>query len=171
MKKLVFLILTSLSICINAQETVTKATIISIWGDKQVIGGGLGYQLVLEKLAKDSSFSLIESLNKFEKKLNKNLFSEFPFPFTPKQEVVGIQDYVQLARNNPNSLINLYLVAANEYHIISSTDNDKIKKAFEIYKDVEAVAICFLNFEIFDDIGAMGISSQKNQSLREHAVV
>lgn len=144
-----------------AQETVNKAAIISIFGDKQVTGGGLAFTVVLEKLAKDTTFALISSINKFEDKLNKSLLPEFPFPFLTKEEVVKNTDYSQLARENANGLMSLYLIPANDYHIITQTEKEKIRKAFEIYKDVDAVALCYLTFEIYDEVGAMGLSAQK----------
>jgi len=160
-----------LSLSFNGQ--IQKAAIISIYGNKNLSDSPLETKLY-EALLKDSSFDISGTVFEFEKTLDEKLIPEFPFPFKEKDEVVSSEGYQNLEprwdmneKEDDTELEKFLetLVPAEGYKNIASygivTDKKTIKKTFELFPDVDAVMIAYLDYGIYASGGVGPLSKKK----------
>lgn len=181
MKKItIFCSVVLLSLCGFSQ--VKKAAVISVFGNKNLSDNPLDTKMY-EALLKDSSFDISGTVGQFEGIIQENLIPSFPFPFESKEVITSSEAYQGLDsvvlypmtyRGGPfkeetgQSLMDLYnpLIPADGYINIAAfgplaTDKKAIQRIFEIFPDLDAVMIAYIDFNIYDGVGAMGISSKK----------
>lgn len=135
---------------------INKVAIISIWGDKNLSDNPIDTKLY-EKIMNDPSFDISNQVNKFEELMMQKLIPAFPFPFMPKNEVVGKEGYEAL--NELSTYKNTaYMVSPADQYIALAAfgivqDNDAIKKALELYPDVDGVMIAYMDYTLQDGSG------------------
>lgn len=172
MKKILLLVFASVLV-IGADAQIKKCAIISVFGNKNLSDDPLDTKLY-EALLKDSTFDISGTVNEYETLIQKEFVPQFPFPFKDKSEIVNNEEYKSLdslTYYKTYSLLTVgeewaqwadQLVAADGYLKISSWgDTRVIKKAFEVFPDVDAVLIAYIDFNLYDAAGAMGISNKK----------
>lgn len=150
---------------------VKKAAIISVFGNKNLSDNPLETK-VFEELLKDSSFDISGTVMDFEKIIMDEMVPRFTFPFTPKEEVVNNAAYQALSpslvsdeeEGSLEDWFNPY-VPADGYKNIAAfgiwNDKKSIEACFEMFPDVDAVMIAYVDFNLYDAVGAMGMSSKK----------
>ncbi len=154
-----------------SEAQIKKCAVISVFGNRNLSDNPLDTKLY-EALLKDSSFDISGTVAEFETLVNKEFMPQFPFPFKDKTEVVNNDEYKALdsitiyktyAWNNSKFDWASPFIAADGYLKIAPWigDKDVIKKSFEVFPDVDAVLIAYLDFNIFDNVGIGGISSKK----------
>lgn len=173
MKKLLFIFSVALLLSSAAEAQINKGAIISLFGSKNLSDDPLETKLY-EALLKDSSFNISGTVNEFERIIQEKMVPGFPFPFMDKKDVVGNAEYQKLESNviaNANAkdedgtwqgIMNPY-VAADDYRVLAAwgilNDKKAIQKTFELFPGVDAVMIGYINYNIYDAAGAMGLSS------------
>ncbi len=181
MKKSVSLIL-ALSVWMAGYSQIQKAAVISVFGNKNLSDNPLDTKLY-EAILKDSSFNISNTVVEFESIIQSKLIPAFGFPFLDKQTITGSPDYQALdsivmykmgyygkglEQQSGQNLIDLLnpLIPAPGYVNIAAfgpvaTDKEAIQRAFEIFPDIDAVLIAYVDFTIYDAAGTMGMTSKK----------
>jgi len=156
---------------LNVNAQINKAAIISIFGNKNLSDDPMN-TLLFEALLKDSSFDISGTVIKFEKIIDEKMIPIFSFPFMNKNDVVSNPDYKMIKstlmitddEKESHHLLNPY-VSGEGYKNIAAfgivNDKKAIAKCFEIFPDVDAVMIAYINYNLYDAAGAMGLSSKK----------
>ena len=127
--------------------------------------------LLFEALLKDSSFDISGTVIKFEKIIDEKMVPVFSFPFMDKEEVVSNNEYqnvkstlIKADTDNSHHLLTPY-IPAEGYKSLAAfgivNDKKAIAKCFEIFPDVDAVMIAYINYNLYDAAGAMGMTSKK----------
>lgn len=154
---------------------LTKVAVISVFGDKNLSDNAMEtemYKAVLE----DDSWDMQAMINEFDKLLLTDIVSLFPFPFLPKEEVVEAEGYPALYEKTsyyqPNETGQKMfawstIVPAEKYVAIAAfglalNDDEAIIASFDLLpEDVDGVMIAYINFNIYTEAGAMGITTEK----------
>jgi hypothetical protein len=174
MKKIWLLSLISLfavaSVSLNAQ--IKKAAIISVFGNKNLSDDPMDTK-IYEALLKDSSFNITGTVSDFEKVIEGKLIPALGIPFMNKEEVVGNAEYQKvksrLVRDDEEGkdFQNFYnpYVAAKGYKNIAAfgivNDKKAIARCFEIFPDIDAVLIAYIDYNLVAEAGAMGITNNR----------
>jgi hypothetical protein len=174
MKKILFFTVIGLSLILtnNIHAQIKKAAIISIYGNKNLSDDPLDTKLY-EVLLNDSSFDISGTVADFEKVIMDKMIPNFSFSFMEKSEVISNLEYQKVeskfVENDVEgekftNYLNPYVPAEGYRNLAAfgpATDKKAIQKCFEIFPDVDAVLIAYINYNIYDAKGAMGISSKK----------
>ncbi len=169
-----FLILIALNLCfeIHGQAQIKNAAVISIFGNKNLSDDPLDTKLY-QVLLQDSSFDISATVNEFEKIIMEEMVPRFGFPFKEKQEVISNEEYqktdskvlrTDVEGEDMANYLNPYVPAEGYKNFAAFgivNDKEAISKCFEIFPDVDAVMIAYINYGLYDAAGAMGISSKK----------
>jgi len=152
---------------------IKKAAIISVYGSKNLSDNPLETKLY-EALLNDDSFDVSKTVLKFEEMINKKIVPGFDFPFMEKKAVVDSKEYkgiktryMEEVNEDSGSLEKFYqaLVPADGYKNLASfgivNDKKAILEFFELFPDVDAVMIAYIDYNIYDGIGALGVSKKK----------
>ncbi len=171
MKRILIVIGILSTVLTHAQ--IKKAAIISIYGDKNLSDNPLETKLY-EALLEDDSFDLTPTVVEFEKMIEENVVPKFSFPFLSKDEVISNQEYIDMdsrymenVDEDSSKLQKFFqsLVPAEGYKSLASfgivNDKKAILKAFEIFPDVDAVLIAFIDYRLYEGVGAFGMSKMK----------
>ncbi|MEQ8924398.1 MAG: hypothetical protein RLO81_01230 [Fulvivirga sp.] len=170
MKKII-LILFLAFVTMQGYTQVKKCAVISVFGNRNLSDDPLDTKLY-EALLKDSSFNIAGTVNEYEKLVRNEFLDLFPFPFKDKAEVINSDEYKAL---DSITVYKTYawekskfnwadpLIGADGYLKIAPWLGDAkvIKKAFEVFPDVDAVLIAYIDFNLYDAVGIGGISSKK----------
>jgi len=148
-----------------SNSQLKKVALISVYGDRNLSDNPLETKLY-EGMMKDSSFNLTPIVFKFDENLRDNLLPQFPVPFLEKKDVVNADGYKELVQlthySHGTKLQSYYTTSAEDYIPIGvSGDKQAIKKAFELYPDIDGVMIAYINFNIYDGAGIGGFSKKK----------
>lgn len=170
MKKLLLLLMVCV-LALPGQAQIKKCAVISVFGNRNLSDNPLDTKLY-EALLKDSSFNIAGTVAEFETLVNKEFLPQFPFPFKDKSEIVSNEEYKALDdmvvyktgvwEDSKFNWANPFISGEGYINIAPWLGDGKvIKKTFEIFPDVDAVMIAYIDFNIYDAAGAMGISSKK----------
>lgn len=172
MRKLLIILFAAFSVA-AAEAQIKKCAVISIFGNRNLSDDPIDTKLY-EALLKDSSFDISGTVNEYAVLIEKEFLPQFPFPFKPKEEVVTNEGYKAL-----DSIVTYKsyiwedskfdwanpLIPADDYINIAAlgivTDKRAIKRAFEVFPDIDAVLIAYIDFNVYDAVGFGGISSKK----------
>lgn len=168
MKKIIIAIMFAAFTFGAAHAQLKNVALISVFGDRNLSDDPLETKLY-EAIMKDSSFNLTPIVKNFDVNLRANLLPQFPFPFLEKDKVVNAPGYQELASLTRyakfDAYSNMYVTAAENYVPIAAfgiaDDKDAIKKAFELYPDLDGVMIAYINFNLYDAAGIGGLTSKK----------
>ncbi len=139
-----------------------KAALISITCNEDLDQGQGG---AWAELLGDPAYNLSDVLNEYEKLINEKILPEFPFEFISKEEVTEAEGYESLAEiatlgSYPNTLAPEGYVPIYVSWLVN--DTKAINKSFDhLPDDVDAVLVASLYFEMYKDVGAMGIGLYK----------
>jgi hypothetical protein len=166
-------VLTLCIMSVNAQ--IKKCAVISVFGNRNLSDNPLDTKLY-EAVLKDSSFDISGTVAQFEAVIQKEFLHQFPFEFKNKTEVVNAPGYIAMdsmvayktyiyeegGRASSFSWANPFIPADGYINILPWLGDTKaIKKAFEVFPDVDAVMVAYIDFNIYDAVGFGGISSKK----------
>ena len=151
-------------ICSTASAQIQKGALISVFGDRNLSDNPMDTK-IYEKIMKDTAFNLNPIVNKFDKTIREKFFSQFPFPFLTKEEVVNASGYSDLKNLTRWANDNWYTTAANGYVPIAAfgiaDDTEAIKKSFDVVQNgVDGVMIAYVNFNIYA-AGGIGPMAKK----------
>ncbi|QSE97918.1 hypothetical protein [Fulvivirga lutea] len=172
MKKFLLILFLAV-VTVQGYSQIKKCAVISVFGNRNLSDDPLDTKLY-EKVLKDSSFNIAGTVNEFEALIMNEFVPQFPFAFKDKAEVINSEDYKAL-----DSIVTYKthiweesswdwanpLIPADGYINIAAlgivTDKRAIKKAFEIFPDIDAVLIAYVDFNLYDNVGIGGITSKK----------
>ena len=176
MKKSILLLLFAFLV-LSSNAQINKGALISVFGNRNLSDDPMDTKLY-QALLKDSSFDISGTVNQFEALIQTEFINKFTFGFKPKNEIVTNEGYLALDSIvtykshiwETNETMKTFswtnpLVPADGYINIAAlgivTDKRAIKKAFEIFPDVDVVMIAYIDFNLYDAVGFGGISSKK----------
>jgi hypothetical protein len=174
MKKIILAIAILMIQNIATQAQLTKVAVISVFGDKNLTDNPLEtemYKAILE----DDSWDMQAMINEFDKLLLDEIVPLFPFPFMAKEEVVTAEGYKGLhektsyysSNETGQKMISYNTVPAENYVAIAAfglamNDDEAILASFDLLpEDVDGVMIAYINFNIYTEAGALGITTEK----------
>ena len=171
MKKTILLI--SLFTAFISHSQIKKAAIISIYGSKNLSDDPLETKLY-EALLDDDSFDISKTVLTFEEMIETKIVPSFGFPFMPKSDVVTTEEYKGIKTRYMEEIDEKSsgwdkffqgLVPAEGYKNLASfgivNDKKAILKFFELFPDVDAVMIAYIDYNLYDGVGAFGMSKKK----------
>ncbi|MDH5608946.1 MAG: hypothetical protein OEY56_05665 [Cyclobacteriaceae bacterium] len=179
MKKQLFFFALGLFCLSAAQAQITKAAVISVFGDKNLTDNPLDTK-IYESVFKDSSFNISRTVNDFDKVVWQMIVPAFDFPFMAKEDVLSSPAYQALDtlvvfkkdlnpdKENKGTFWEFFnpIVPANGYVSITAfgalgTDKKAIQQAFQVFPELEAVMIAYVDFNLYDAMTTMGVTTQK----------
>ena len=168
MKKIILLCVFAISASAISTAQIKKAALISVFGNRNLSDDPMDTKLY-EALLKDSSFDISGTVNKFEALIQDEFISQFPFEFKDKESIVSSEDYKALdsivtykqyvwEKNNLSKAMKEFgydqIIPAEGYVNVAAlgivTDKRAIRKAFEIFPDIDAVMIAYIDFNLYN---------------------
>ncbi len=165
MKQTIVFLFVSLFTITMLSAQIKKAAIISVFGSRNLSDNPMETK-IYEALMKDTSFNLDPIVDKFDNLIREQFVPQFPFPFVPKETVVGHPEYVSLIKFTKWATESWYTTSAKGYIPIAAygiaDDEEAIKKSFSyLPPDVDAVMIAYIDFSLFDEVGIGGFNKKK----------
>lgn len=175
MKKILSTFSLLIVIIFTSNAQIKQAGIISVYGNRNLSDNPLETKLY-EALLNDTSFRITNTVNEFEQTLFDEVVPKFPFSFVEKEVITGNKKYQELDerllnasakdQDDTSNWVDFSpYVTAPGYKAISGfglgKDAKLINQVFELFPDLDAIMIGYIDFNLVTEAGAMGISSEK----------
>ena len=165
MKKILVFALT-ISMTLNLFAQNKKVAVITFYANKFIeadddLAGGAQLTTSIAKLAKDSSFNLKPSLNKFHKAFFEEYSKEFPFDLVAENDVINNEGYKQYTTRDTsyNFLNNSLSKKGYNLYDVSIFYKKDLEKMIEIFDDVDGFMFVYLYFKISPKVAVGGMGT------------
>ena len=140
-----------------------KVAIISVFFDKNV-SGSLTEDMI-EKISVDPHFNFDNLATDFKDRLFSKYVQELPVDLIPEDQVITRDGYSDLTSVDMGSFWYKRMALPEGYVFIDSRplikDAGSIQKAFDIIEGVDAVMICYVDFNLGSGVGGNTLGGNK----------
>ena len=163
MRKLSLLVLAALLISIASYSQNKKVAIISVFFDKNV-SGSLSEDMI-ERISEDPHFNFDSLATDFKDRLFSKYISELPVDLISEDQVIAVDGYKSLTAVDMTSFWYKRMALPDGYVFIDSRPFVKnvgsIQRAFDLIEGVDAVMICYVDFNLGSGVGGNTLGGNK----------